>query len=66
MQQRGMFRDMAWLTVLSGFFLVFCSIYNETLRVIPKVQYKFIPRDVYYDQFFTDQYNAAYKPLFER
>lgn len=61
-----MLRDAAWLTLLSGFFLVFMSLYNETLKVIPKVEYKFIPRDIYYDQFFTDQYTAAYKPLFDK
>lgn len=61
-----MARDLAWLLLLAGFFMVFVSLYNETLRVIPKVEYKFLPRDVYYDQFFTNQYQAAYKPLFDR
>ena len=31
----------------------------------PKIEYKFIPRDIYYDQFFTNQYENNYKHIFE-
>jgi hypothetical protein len=55
-------KDFAIFLLILGIFLVVHAVYAEKYKRLaetPPVQYKFLPRDVYYDQFFTDQ-NSAY------
>lgn len=61
-------KDFALFVMIIGLFLIIHAIYAEKLKIIqqmPHVQHKFLPRDVYYDQFFTNQYSAYNKAMFE-
>ena len=51
-------RDLAVLLLMAGVLLVVHAVYEERARVEkanPNVVYKFIPRDIYYDQFFSNK-----------
>ena len=59
-------RDLAVLLLMAGVLLVVHAVYEERARIDrgnPKVVYKFIPRDIYYDQFFERKYDAYIKDL---
>lgn len=59
-------RDLAVLLLMAGVLLVVHAAYEERARIDrgnPKVVYKFIPRDIYYDQFFERKYDAYLKDL---
>lgn len=46
------------LLLMAGTLLVVHAVYEERARVQkanPKIVYKFIPRDIYYDQFFSNK-----------
>lgn len=61
-------KDFAIFILIIGIFFVVQSMYAEKYKLnvsTPDVQYKFLPRDVYYDQFFTNQYAAYNKAMFE-
>ena len=60
-------KDFAIFLLVIGVFFIIQSIYAEKYKLLkntPNIQYKFLPRDVYYDQFFTDQYSAYNKDMF--
>lgn len=61
-------KDFALFIMIVGMFFVIHAIYSEKLKVVqqkPEIKHKFLPRDVYYDQFFTNQYSAYNKAMFE-
>jgi hypothetical protein len=61
-------KEFAVFLFIVGAFMIVHSVYNERFNQIlenPRVEYKFLPRDVYYDQFFTDKFKVYYKDLFE-
>ncbi len=60
-------KDLAMILFLAGVLLIIHSIYeekNRLLKEIPKTDYKFIPRNIYFDQFFVDQQAVYNKDLF--
>ena len=61
-----MVRDVGWFFAIVGTMLVMYAIMKELLIHRPKVEYRFLPRDMYYDQFFTNRYKTQYQPLFDR
>ena len=57
-------KDLAVLLLMAGALLVVHAVYEERSRVEkanPHVVYKFIPRDIYYDQFFSNKLDAFLK-----
>jgi hypothetical protein len=61
-------RDLAIVLFVVGVLLVLHSVYTEKMKELaaqPKVEYRYIPRDVYYDSFFNESNMGQFKHLFE-
>lgn len=59
-------KDLAVMLLMAGILLVVHAVYEEKARVArenPRIEYRFIPRDIYHDQFFTDKLAAYTKDL---
>ena len=63
-----MMKDFAIFLLIVGIFFVVQSVYAEKYKQLfatPRIKYKFLPRNVYYDQFFTNQYAAYNHDMFD-
>ena len=60
-------KEFAVFLFIIGAFMVVHSVYSERFNELmesPRIEYKFLPRDIYYDQFFSDKYKNYYQDLF--